>query len=388
MAGANGSRSSRHEQSDERLIDAVPRHAGGRARRRRQHARRLSARPRRLRGYLAGKAHRSRPPTTDDVRAYLAELEQARLCGRLGRAPAVGDPPALPLPLCGRAPQRRSGRHPRGPEARPHAAQGAVASPRSTACSRRARGAAMRPSAAARSGCGPRGSPACSSCSTPPACGSPSWSRCRPRRRGAMRACCGARQGRQGAAGAAQRGGQARDARLSRRWLGAKPATRRGKSKWLFPSFGESGHLTRQHFARELKALAGGAGLRADAGQPARAAPRLRQPSAAQRRRPARRADAARPRRHLDHADLHPCAGGAAQEPGARPASAGATRNDYCAQAGPVLSRQARPIPMSRMNAARAIACPSVAVRNWRDQGSGRSCILERLKAPTSRASS
>jgi integrase/recombinase XerD len=36
-----------------------------------------------------------------------------------------------------------------------------------------------------------------------------------------------------------------------------------GGSKWLFPSFGESGHLTRQHFARELKALAGAAGLRA-----------------------------------------------------------------------------------------------------------------------------
>ena len=35
------------------------------------------------------------------------------------------------------------------------------------------------------------------------------------------------------------------------------------KSKWLFPSFGESGHLSRQHFARELKALAGAAGLRA-----------------------------------------------------------------------------------------------------------------------------
>jgi integrase/recombinase XerD len=27
-------------------------------------------------------------------------------------------------------------------------------------------------------------------------------------------------------------------------------------SKWLFPSFGESGHLTRQHFARDLKSLA------------------------------------------------------------------------------------------------------------------------------------
>jgi integrase/recombinase XerD len=34
-------------------------------------------------------------------------------------------------------------------------------------------------------------------------------------------------------------------------------------SKWLFASFGEAGHLTRQHFARELKALAAAAGLRA-----------------------------------------------------------------------------------------------------------------------------
>jgi integrase/recombinase XerD len=35
-------------------------------------------------------------------------------------------------------------------------------------------------------------------------------------------------------------------------------------SKWLCPSFGESGHLTRQHLARELKALAAAAGLRAE----------------------------------------------------------------------------------------------------------------------------
>ncbi len=35
-------------------------------------------------------------------------------------------------------------------------------------------------------------------------------------------------------------------------------------TKWLFPSFGESGHLTRQHFARELKSAAVAAGLRAD----------------------------------------------------------------------------------------------------------------------------
>src|SRR6202034_2707976 len=33
-------------------------------------------------------------------------------------------------------------------------------------------------------------------------------------------------------------------------------------TKWLFPSFGDSGHLTRQHFARELTTLAAAAGLR------------------------------------------------------------------------------------------------------------------------------
>ena len=32
-------------------------------------------------------------------------------------------------------------------------------------------------------------------------------------------------------------------------------AGRDAQSKWLFPSFGEQGHLTRQHFARELKSL-------------------------------------------------------------------------------------------------------------------------------------
>ncbi|MGP0089425.1 MAG: site-specific tyrosine recombinase XerD [Xanthobacteraceae bacterium] len=36
------------------------------------------------------------------------------------------------------------------------------------------------------------------------------------------------------------------------------------QAKWLFPSFGESGHLSRQHFARELKELALAAGLRPD----------------------------------------------------------------------------------------------------------------------------
>jgi integrase/recombinase XerD len=41
-------------------------------------------------------------------------------------------------------------------------------------------------------------------------------------------------------------------------------------SKWLFPSFGASGYLTRQHFARDLKQLAGLAGL-----APARVSPHV-----------------------------------------------------------------------------------------------------------------
>src|SRR4051794_19191697 len=42
---------------------------------------------------------------------------------------------------------------------------------------------------------------------------------------------------------------------------GAAKASR-PNPKWLFPSFGESGHITRQHFARELKSVAATAGLR------------------------------------------------------------------------------------------------------------------------------
>jgi len=41
-------------------------------------------------------------------------------------------------------------------------------------------------------------------------------------------------------------------------------AERETPAQWLFPSFGESGHLTRQHFARELKTLSAACGIRAD----------------------------------------------------------------------------------------------------------------------------
>jgi integrase/recombinase XerD len=41
-------------------------------------------------------------------------------------------------------------------------------------------------------------------------------------------------------------------------------SARNAQSKWLFPSFGEQGHLTRQHFARELKVLGTACGIDGD----------------------------------------------------------------------------------------------------------------------------
>ena len=46
-------------------------------------------------------------------------------------------------------------------------------------------------------------------------------------------------------------------------YLALRAEAKLDKSKWLFPSFGDSGHLSRQHFGRELKSLAAAAGLKA-----------------------------------------------------------------------------------------------------------------------------
>jgi integrase/recombinase XerD len=54
----------------------------------------------------------------------------------------------------------------------------------------------------------------------------------------------------------------------ARDWLTALREAGEAQARWLFPSDGESGHLTRQAFARDLKALAGAAGLRASALSP------------------------------------------------------------------------------------------------------------------------
>jgi integrase/recombinase XerD len=50
--------------------------------------------------------------------------------------------------------------------------------------------------------------------------------------------------------------------RAMRAYLDAIPEKEKAPGqRWLFPSFGESGHVTRQHVARELKALAANAGI-------------------------------------------------------------------------------------------------------------------------------
>ncbi len=54
----------------------------------------------------------------------------------------------------------------------------------------------------------------------------------------------------------------------ARDWLAALTESGEAEGRWLFPTEGESGHLTRQVFARELKALAGAAGLSATALSP------------------------------------------------------------------------------------------------------------------------
>jgi integrase/recombinase XerD len=54
------------------------------------------------------------------------------------------------------------------------------------------------------------------------------------------------------------------EARQAARDYLAQSEARGAVGPWLFPSDAEAGHLTRQAFARELKLLAGAAGLRAD----------------------------------------------------------------------------------------------------------------------------
>ncbi len=72
------------------------------------------------------------------------------------------------------------------------------------------------------------------------------------------------RQGQQGAPCAAQRSLPPRCCSLARgSGYRAGPGQQGAPAPWLFPATSDTGHVTRQAFARELKALAGAAGIRA-----------------------------------------------------------------------------------------------------------------------------
>ena len=268
--------------------------------------------------YLHGRERSVAAATTDDVRAYLGDLASRADAAGDGGAAALGDPPALSLSLCRRPAQGRSGRGARRSETRPRLPKMLTLAEvdRLLAARRpmRSAGAVAMRLRAARLAClvellyatGLRVSELVSL---------PASAARRDARVIVVR-------GKGNKERLVPLNDAAKRAMAEYLALARKRAAAEAASKWLFPSFGDSGHLTRQHFARELKALAAAAGLRAGAAQPARAAPRLRQPPPAQWRRPARGADAARPCRHLDHADLYPCAGGAAEKPGPRFASA------------------------------------------------------------------
>jgi integrase/recombinase XerD len=51
--------------------------------------------------------------------------------------------------------------------------------------------------------------------------------------------------------------------RTMQQYLSLREEVDAAESRWLFPSFGDSGHVTRQHVARELKTLAASVGIEA-----------------------------------------------------------------------------------------------------------------------------
>ena len=301
---------------------AVPRHAGGRARRRRQHARRLPPRPRRFRRASARTPAEHIADADDRRPARLSRPpRRARLQGRVGGAAAVGGPPALSFSLRRRQARRRSGRGARRAQARPQRcprccriaevdellaqARDACRGPEAAAGAAAARGAAALPA----------GSLYATGLRVSELVALPASAARRDQRMLVVRG----KGGKERLVPLNQAAKRAMSDYLALRGEAGRDAT----SKWLFPSFGESGHLTRQHFARELEgarrrpAASSGAGsARTCCATPSPATCCTTAPTCAWCR-------PARPRRHLDHADLHPRAGRAAQEPGARPASAG-----------------------------------------------------------------
>ena len=267
--------------SDDSAGRAVPRHAGGRARRRRQHARRLSQRPRRSRRASARRRpHASPTPTPTTCAAFSASLAErgfkaSSVARRLSAMRQLyrflyaegqrSDDPAAVL---------------EGPKRGAPAAEGALHRRGRSAAGAGAQRHAKTASSRRRSGCARRGCCACSNCSTPPACASPNWWRCRPpaARRDQRMLVVRGKGGKERLVPLNEAAKRAMAEYLElRAEAGRAMRNRNGCSR----RSASSGHLTRQHFARELKALGAAVRHRAGAPEPARAAPCLRQPSPA-----------------------------------------------------------------------------------------------------------
>ena len=112
---------------------------------------------------------------TQALRDYLADLDSARLQVVERGAAAVGDAASVSLPAQRADSQRRSGRDPVRPEARPRPAEGAVDRRRRSPADARQGADARRRKPLRRSGFARCDCTACWKCSTPPACGCRNW---------------------------------------------------------------------------------------------------------------------------------------------------------------------------------------------------------------------
>ena len=177
-----------------------PRHAGGRARRRRQYAGRLPQRPRRSRRAFARSAQARRRCLDRGPAQIHRQPGRARLQGLFAGAAAVGGAAALSFSLRRGKARRRPGRGAGRAQARAPAAQGAQHCRGRRLARAGARPCRRRRNSRRRSACARRGCCACWRPSTPPACASPNWWRCRLPPRAATSACwwCAAKAARNG----------------------------------------------------------------------------------------------------------------------------------------------------------------------------------------------
>ena len=248
---------------------------------------------------------------------HLAELEASRHGAQFGGAQAVGHPAVPPLPAW-----RRAGiaDNPATAIESPRAARPLpkMISEDDVIAARRQRPRRRRGKAEAKSAAQGRGACcACSNCSMRQgsACRSSSASRCRRRRPNRSSSWSRARAGASGWCRCPARRAPPLQGLSGHACQDAMAADRSG----CFRLIGAAGHLTRQHFALELKALAPRGGPRCRQGLAPRAAPWLRQPPAGRRRRSPRRAADAGPCGHFDDTNLYPCAGRPAARGGGDP---------------------------------------------------------------------